>query len=77
MSHSDNHDLDRQAKRHKGPLIGISAGLIFASVLLFWWLGSEAADAPGPTDATDPAPQSQDIAPDQASPAPQDVTVED
>ncbi|MBQ1202732.1 MAG: DUF2273 domain-containing protein [Loktanella sp.] len=77
MSHSENN-LDRQVKRHKGPLIGISAGLIFVAIILFWWLGTEAAEAPGPTDTTDDQPAiSQEVAPDEASSAPQDVTIED
>lgn len=34
MSAPDTN-IEKQAKRHKGPLVGIIAGLIFAGVLLF------------------------------------------
>lgn len=57
MSHSENN-LDRQVKRHKGPLYGMIAVVAFAAVLLVWWLGTEVDEAPG-TPASDPAPASQ------------------
>jgi hypothetical protein len=76
MSHSENN-LDRQVKRHRGPIVGISAGLLFVAIILFWWLGTEAAEAPGPADTTQDPAISQEVAPDEASPAPQGVTVED
>lgn len=46
MSHTENN-VDRQVKRHKGPLFGMIAVVAFAAVLLFWWLGSEVEEAPG------------------------------
>ncbi|WP_322889679.1 MULTISPECIES: hypothetical protein [unclassified Yoonia] len=57
MSHSENN-MDRQVKRHKGPLLGFIAIVVFVGVLLVWWLGTvvdEAEDATGaqlPADGT-------------------------
>lgn len=50
MSHSEN-DMDRQVKRHKGPLIGFIAIGAFVAVILVWWLGSVVGDAEDATDA--------------------------
>jgi hypothetical protein len=60
MSHSENN-IDRQVKRHRGPLYGMIAGVVFVAVLLFWWLGTEVDEAP---DQASPAPAST-TAPDQ------------
>lgn len=40
-------DLDRQKRRHRGPLIGIVAALIFAGLLFVIFLG----DATAPDDS--------------------------
>lgn len=50
MSNSE-HSLDRQKRRHAGPLIGMALVVILAMAGLFWWLSYEAAEAPGPTGA--------------------------
>lgn len=63
MSHSENN-LNRQVKRHRGPIYGIIAVVAFVAVLLVWWLGTETAEAPGSPSAADPASTSS---PDQSS----------
>lgn len=54
MSHSEN-DMDRQVKRHRGPLIGFIALGAFVAVLLVWWLGGVTQEAEDATDAEVPA----------------------
>lgn len=49
MSHSEN-DMNKQVKRHKGPLIGFIAILVFVAVLLVWWIGREVEAPDGPTE---------------------------
>jgi len=45
MSHSENN-LEKQTKRHSGPLIGIVVVVIFAAVMgLFWAGGDDITDA--------------------------------
>ncbi len=44
-------DLNTQKRRHAGPLIGITAVLIFVAVILTWWFGSEAVDGQAPAGA--------------------------
>ncbi|UWQ16244.1 hypothetical protein [Jannaschia sp. M317] len=39
MSAPDTN-LDRQKKRHAGPLIGIGAGVVFAGILIFVYVTS-------------------------------------
>ena len=53
MSASETN-VKKQAKRHRGPLIGMIAVLIFALGLFVWWLMYEAAEgtAPQGADAT-------------------------
>ncbi|MBQ2263088.1 MAG: hypothetical protein II336_17215 [Loktanella sp.] len=72
MSHSEK-DLDRQVTRHRGPIYGITAVLVFVAVLLFWWLGTEAVEAPGPVDDDDGTVQTTpdqgvDVAPIEDAP---------
>lgn len=50
-------DIDKQAKRHRGPLVGITAGLIFVAIVAigaFIWnglpLGEQAAPDGEPTE---------------------------
>jgi hypothetical protein len=54
MSHSEN-DMNRQVKRHRGPLIGFIALGAFVAILLVWWLGGVVTDAEDATDAQVPA----------------------
>jgi molybdopterin-guanine dinucleotide biosynthesis protein A len=35
-------NIDRQKRRHRGPLIGILAGLAFVAILFFFYLGDTA-----------------------------------
>ncbi|MDF1707661.1 MAG: hypothetical protein P1U72_06170 [Paracoccaceae bacterium] len=50
MSQSER-DLDRQVKRHKGPLLGYLAIFIFAAIISLWWLGREFGQSEGPRGA--------------------------
>ncbi|SFI40176.1 DUF2273 domain-containing protein [Jannaschia pohangensis] len=49
MSAPDTN-LDRQKKRHAGPLIGIGAGIVFAIILLVVYM-SNVAGEPGEGEA--------------------------
>ena len=40
MSHSEN-DIERQKRRHKGPLIGYVVGAVFVLATVIWWGTSE------------------------------------
>ena len=47
-------NVEKQRKRHIGPLIGISAGLIFAAIIFVFFLGEQTdgdADDPLADDA--------------------------
>ncbi|MGP3696325.1 hypothetical protein [Rhodobacter sp. NSM] len=50
MSASEK-DLEKQKRRHRGPLIGIAVVLVFALGYLIWWLGYEAVEGNAPRDA--------------------------
>ena len=49
-------NLQKQKKRHRGPLIGIALVVIFGFGLIAYWVVEEAAVAPGPDDAPAPRP---------------------
>lgn len=44
-------DLERQKRRHAGPLIGIAAVLIFVAVILTWMFGETATEGQPPAGA--------------------------
>ena len=44
-------NLDKQKRRHRGPLIGIGVVVVFAVALIAYWIAEEAFTAPGPEDA--------------------------
>jgi hypothetical protein len=55
-------NVERQARRHWGPLLGITAGLVFVGVILlgvFYWTGEDAATQPSDVEGvpatTEPA----------------------
>ncbi|MFU8864653.1 MAG: hypothetical protein ACNA7O_12125 [Rhodobacterales bacterium] len=50
MSHSENN-MERQKRRHKGPLIGFSVLGIFVVGLIVWWLNAEFSRSDGPEGA--------------------------
>lgn len=50
MSASETN-VKKQTKRHKGPLIGMIAVLVFALGLFVWWLMYEAAEGTPPQGA--------------------------
>ncbi|WP_145109533.1 hypothetical protein [Cereibacter sediminicola] len=50
MSASDNN-IDKQKRRHRGPLIGIAVVVIFALGYLVWWFGYEVAEGNPPQGA--------------------------
>jgi len=47
MSHPEVN-LQTQKRRHKGPLIGTAAALIFAAGLFVWWVTYEVAESDPP-----------------------------
>ncbi|SDO76227.1 hypothetical protein SAMN05216196_10978 [Lutimaribacter pacificus] len=40
--------LDKQKRRHRGPLIGMVIVVIFAFAVIFYWIAELAYEAPGP-----------------------------
>lgn len=50
MSASEK-DLDKQAKRHKGPLLGFVAIFVFVAIILVWWIDWEFGEADAPRGA--------------------------
>lgn len=48
-----NTNLNKQAKRHKGPLLGMIAAVVLAVVLLVWFLSHTFSDTA--TTTSDPA----------------------
>ena len=54
-----NTNLDKQRRRHWGPLIGMAVVVIFGVVMIFFWLGEEAAQS----DPAAPPPVTQETAP--------------
>ena len=36
-------NIDKQKRRHRGPLVGMAVVVTFVGLLLFWWLGQEAS----------------------------------
>jgi hypothetical protein len=57
MSAPDTN-IDKQKKRHAGPIIGITAGLVLAGILLFVFLGFQV------DPAEDGAPEAEVTAPE-------------
>jgi len=47
--------LNKQKKRHWGPLVGISLAVIVALSLLVWWLGRELVTEPTENGEVSPA----------------------
>lgn len=50
MSHSENN-MERQKRRHKGPLIGFAVLGILVVGLIIWWLAAEFGRSDGPEGA--------------------------
>ncbi|NEX47189.1 hypothetical protein [Pseudotabrizicola algicola] len=49
-------NIDKQQRRHRGPLIGMILVVIAVGIGFVWWLGYEAAESdplPGPSDQID------------------------
>lgn len=68
-------DVEKQAKRHAGPIIGIAAGLTFAAILLvayLFYVSSPADDTPDntPTGEAAVTDGNETITPDDAADAP-------
>jgi hypothetical protein len=55
-------NIDKQQRRHRGPLIGMALVVTLVAIGFIWWLGIEAGDpdlAPGaqsPLNTSDTAP---------------------
>lgn len=47
-----NTNIDKQARRHRGPLIGMALVVVFGVALILYWLMEESAqsDPPAPQD---------------------------
>jgi cytoskeletal protein RodZ len=57
-----NTNLEKQRRRHRGPLIGIVLVILFVGVILVWWLGDEFSMSENPGSTTlDPATASQSV----------------
>lgn len=57
-----NTNLEKQRKRHRGPLIGIVLVILFVGIILVWWLGDEFSMSENPGSTTlDPATASQSV----------------
>ncbi|KFI31490.1 hypothetical protein CN97_10850 [Haematobacter massiliensis] len=46
-----NTNIEKQTRRHRGPLIGMMLVVIFAVGIIFFWLARDTANAPGPDGA--------------------------
>lgn len=63
-------NVDKQKKRHAGPIIGISAGLVFVAIILVAYLVYTSSPS---TEGDDPVPDTiQEQATPADVPAPQD-----
>lgn len=54
MSAPDTN-LKKQKRRHRGPIIGITAVLVVVAVLLLWMFSRTVSDAPEPAAESGPA----------------------
>jgi hypothetical protein len=52
-------NIEKQKRRHAGPLIGMAAVVAFGVIGLFWWIG-HATQGPEETDAVEEAPAPAD-----------------
>lgn len=68
MSAPDTN-IDKQKKRHAGPIIGITAGLVFVALCLVAYLVYTSSPS---TEGDDPAPAVGEVAAPRDVPAPQD-----
>lgn len=70
-------NVEKQVRRHIGPLIGMAAVTVLVVVMFVLWLGYEAAETDQPAGATDevgaPAPDAA-VTPDVIETAPQSGT---
>lgn len=39
-------NLEKQKRRHRGPLIGMGVSVVFVAVLLFWLFGTDSVETP-------------------------------
>lgn len=62
-----NTNIDKQARRHRGPLIGMALVVVFGVALILYWLMEESAqsDPPAPQDQIE---QQSGAAPTTATP---------
>lgn len=61
-----NTNIERQRRRHRGPLIGMTLAVIFVLALFAMWLTGQIGSTPAPSTA--PAPAA--AVPLQSAPAP-------
>jgi len=62
MSASEG-DLEKQKRRHRGPLIGMALVVVFAVGLIGYWVIGEARDGRSPIDPTLPGASPEVTAP--------------
>jgi hypothetical protein len=48
-------NIEKQRRRHRGPLIGMALVVLFGVLLITWWLFEEASQAPDAIQSTVPA----------------------
>ncbi len=58
-----NTNIDKQARRHRGPLIGMALAVLFGVLLIVYWLFEESAqsDPPAPQDAVETVPSTAPV----------------
>jgi hypothetical protein len=54
MSPSDTN-MEKQKRRHRGPLIGMALVIAFVVAIIVYWNGDDVATAPGPESAEEGA----------------------
>lgn len=45
-------NIEKQRRRHRGPLIGMALVVVFGVLLITWWLFEEASQAASPSEGT-------------------------
>jgi hypothetical protein len=60
-------NIETQKRRHRGPLLGMIAAVLFGVILIGYWLIEEVATADNPTEI---APGAQDTGAPAVSPTP-------
>lgn len=62
-------DMEKQTRRHRGPLIGMALAVIFGTFLIVYWLFEEAAQTEQPAGNVSPGSADVEQAPQVTPPA--------